>query len=171
MSSDLELELVGINENESFKNLDCGVPSINKYLLDGDAYYEHIMKLANTKLIRLDRKIVGYFSMQFKEIKIEESNILYPCICLKYICTDNNYQNMGIGTKVLNYVVGNSKNISDFIGCRCLLIDAITSKIQWYKDRGFDFLEDDDNIVLEDSTVKMIIDFRDNEVVEDYFEV
>lgn len=171
MPLDIELELVDINENENINDLDCGVPTINSYILDGEAYYEHMMKLTNTKLIKLNRKVVGYFSLQFKTIRIEENRTLYPCICLKYLCTDLNYQNMGIGTKVLNYVVKNSKITSDFVGCRCLLIDALTTRIEWYKDRGFDFLEDDDKIDLEEPTIEMIIDFRDNLLIDDYFEV
>lgn len=171
MFADLELELVDISDSDNFDNLNCGTPTINTYLLDGTAYYEHIMKLTNTKLIKLDGRVVGYYSLQFKTIAIEGNRTLYPCICLKYICTDLNYQNMGIGTKVLNFVVNNSKLTSDFVGCRCLLIDALTTKIQWYKDRGFDFLEDDDSIDLEESTVEMIIDFRNNEAVNNYFEL
>lgn len=169
--SNLELELIDISDNEKFEYLDCGVPSINNYLLTGEAYYEHIMKLVNTKLIKLDGRVVGYFSIQFKTIKIEGNSILYPCVCLKYICTDSSYQNMGIGTKVLNYVVKNAKELSDFIGCRCVLIDAITTKRDWYRERGFDFLEDDDNIDLQKSTIEMIIDFRDNDLIDDYSEV
>lgn len=169
--SGIELELVDVSENEYFEYLDCGVPSINNYLLNGDAYYEHIMKLVNTKLIKLDGRVVGYFSMQFKTIRIEGNSILYPSVCLKYICTDKSYQNMGIGTKVLNYVVKNAIDLSDFVGCRCLLIDAITTKLDWYKERGFDFLEDNDNIDLQTPTIEMIIDFRDNKLVDDYFEV
>lgn len=168
----LELELFDINEEADYTTLNCGVNSINKYLLDGDAYFEHIKKLLNTKLISYNNIIIGYFTMQFKLIKIEDTSEDYPCICLKYLCIDEKHQNNGVGTKILDYIVKTSRELSNFVGCRCLLIDAITTKIEWYKDRGFDFIENYDTIDLENNTtVKMMIDFRDNDLLNDYFEV
>lgn len=41
----------------------------------------------------------------------------------------------------------------------------------WRTWTRFDFLEDDDNIDLQTPTIEMIIDFRDNKLVDDYFEV
>jgi len=166
-----KLELVNISEEDKYDTLNCGVPVINNYLVNGDAYYEHIMKLTNTKLIKIGGSIVGYFTMQFKIIVMAEDDKRYPCIYLKYLCTDKEFQKKGIGTKTLDFIVLNSKNLSDFVGCRCLLIDAITDKIEWYRTRGFDFLEDDDNIDLQNPTVEMFIDFRDNELVDGYFEI
>jgi GNAT superfamily N-acetyltransferase len=169
MTSHLELEILDVKEHEDINSLNCGVGPINNYLIKGNAYYQHMMKLANTKLIKLDERVVGYFTLEFKTINIEEDES-YPCICLKYLCTDLEFQKRGIGTKILDYVVNSSKDISNFVGCRCLFINAITSERKWYKDRGFDFLEDDDRIDLTALTVAMIIDFRDNEIVNAYFE-
>jgi GNAT superfamily N-acetyltransferase len=173
MSSDYEIELIDINRDDDLSGFNCGDHLMNDYLSSESAYYEHIMKLAMTKLIKLDEeKVVGYFTLQFKTIRIEEddSNI-YPCICLKYICIHIGYQNKGIGTKVLNYIVKQTREISNFVGCRCLLIDAITSKIEWYKNRGFDFIEEDDMINYNESTVKMFMDFRDKDLIDSYFQV
>lgn len=90
--------------------------------------------------------------------------------CLKCLAVDRKFQASGIGSAILQYITPQCKELSEFIGCRCLIIDAIREKVNWYKDRGFQFIDSEDNLKEYDVTIPMFIDFRDDEIVIDYFE-
>lgn len=171
----LELELTNINAiKEEYDYFKCTNGSLNNYLYS-DAYYEDLMSFARTKLVKIkisenEEKVVGFFTLQLKEITLQEDgdNEHYQCIHLKYIAIDENYEHQGIGTRIINYIAKQSKNMSDFVGCRCLFIDALTEDIDWYRNRGFQFV-DEEAINIKEATVEMFIDFRDNNKVNNYF--
>lgn len=168
----LNLEIVDITSENEFRNFNCDNTSLNVYL-EREAYFEHIMRFTNTKLVKINNEVIAYFSMQFKQINIVEELddiISYPAIYLKCIAVDKEYEGKGIGSSLIEYITIQSKDISLFIGCRCLIIDALREKVEWYKYRGFQFLDSEDNINKYDVTVPMFIDFRDDELVIDYFE-
>ena len=130
------------------------------------------MHLSRTKLIKIDDKIAGYFTMEFRKLKIsiDDDDNIYPVLCLKCLAIDKSFQGNGIGTIILEYITPQCKDLSDFIGCRCLIIDAISEKILWYKERGFQFIDNEKDIDKLAITVPMFIDFRDNEILFDYFD-
>ena len=47
---------------------------------------------------------------------------------------------------------------------------ALTEKIKWYEERGFQYLDSDINKALYDITIPMFIDLRNDELLIDYFE-
>lgn len=174
----IDVELSNISEiKQEYDYFKCTNGSLNRYLAE-DAYYHDLMSLAKTKLVKIavsksEERTVGFFTLQLKKFTIQEDGDKeeYPCIYLKCIATDKNYEGRGIGTNVLNYIISQSKNFSDFVGCRCLLIDALTEDINWYRDRGFQFVDEDnvDDDILE-PTIEMFIDFRNKSKVDNYFD-
>lgn len=83
--------------------------------------------------------IAAFFTMEFRQLKIplDYDDNIYPVICLKCLSVDSRYQANGIGSTIIQYITPQCKELSEFIGCRCLIIDAIKEKESWYKDRGF----------------------------------
>jgi len=69
----------------------------------------------------------------------------------------------------LNYIVSKSREISEFCGCRYLILDAVKDKAEWYRNRGFEFFDESD-MQNDEPTIKMYFDFKDAELVLDYFE-
>ena len=165
----MELQIEEINASHNLDEFICSNKSLETYL-KRNAYYENIMKFANTKIVTINGKIVAYFTIEFKNIEIDEEDIkeTYPAIYLKCLATDKDYENKGIGTSLLKYITVQSQEIANFIGCRCLLIDALADKVSWYQDRGFQYLDEENNEI--DITVPMFIDFRDSDLLIDYFE-
>lgn len=166
----MELQIEELNSSHKLDEFMCSNCSLDTYLKN-NAYYENIMKFANTKIVTINEKIVAYFTIEFKNIEIEEDEITekYPTVYLKCLAIDDKYKNNGIGTILLQHITVEAKRISEFIGCRCLLIDALSDKVSWYQDRGFQYL-DEDNCKQDDITIPMFIDFRDYNLVIDYFE-
>jgi|GEM_PF-1100240 len=174
-----DIELIDIRDDEDLKGFKCEDTLLNEFL-KRNAYFEHIMHLSRTKIIKVNEIVAGYFTIEFRsiEIPIDGDDNKYPAIVLKCLAVDENYENKGIGSTVLEYITVNSKDISEFIGSRCLFIDARVSKLRWYKDRGFQFVkaeynDKDINELIEnidDTTVEMFIDFRDSDLILKMFD-
>lgn len=167
----MELKIEDVKLNDNTRSFKSDNPSLNTYV-QREAYFEHIMKFTNTKVVRFKDNIVAYFSIQFKDIKIVEDldEYNYPSIYLKCLAVDKRYENNGIGTALLEYITSQCEEVTKFVGCRCVLIDALTEKVKWYEDRGFQCLDSDLNKYLYDITIPMFIDLRNNELLIDYFE-
>lgn len=167
----MELKIEDIKLDDNMEDFKSDNPSLNTYV-QREAYFEHIMKFTNTKIVRAEDNIAAYFSIQFKDIKIIEDfdEYNYPSIYLKCLAVDKRYESHGIGTALLEYITIQCEEVSKFVGCRCLLIDALTEKAKWYEDRGFQYLDSDINRHLYDITIPMFIDLRNNELLIDYFE-
>ena len=165
----MELQIQEINSKHKLDEFTCVNKSLDTYL-KRDAYYEHIMKFTNTKIVTIEGRIIAYFTIEFKNIEIKEEDFIetYPSIHLKCLAIDKEYENKGIGTYLLQYITVQSMEIAKFIGCRCLLINALADKASWYEDRGFQYLDED--IKNGDITIPMFIDFRDSDLLIDYFE-
>jgi len=166
----MELELIDIFTGVELDNFSSNNSSLDEYL-KRQAYYEHMMHLSNTKLVKINNDVVAFFTMEFRQLKIPQDydENIYPIVCLKCLAVDSRFQAKGIGSTIIEYITPQSKELSEFIGCRCLIIDAIKEKVNWYKDRGFQFIDIEENIDKYDVTVPMFIDFRDDELVIDYF--
>ena len=167
----MELKIEDIKIEDNIENFRSENPSLNTYV-KREAYFEHIMKFTNTKLVRISDKVVAYFSVQFKDIKIIEEfdEYNYPSIYLKCLAVDEKYETQGIGTALLEYITIQCEEVSKFVGCGCLLIDALTEKVKWYEQRGFQYLDSDINKELYGITIPMFIDLRNDDLLMDYFE-
>lgn len=167
----LELQIEEITIRHDVSKFKCSNTSINTYL-KSDAYYENIMKFANTKIVTFNGKIAAYYTLQFDNIEIREDEFeaTYPTIHLKYLAVDETFEQMGIGTTLIEHITIECEKISKVIGCRCLLIHALKDKVEWYRDRGFQYIDEEHNMDIYDTTVPMFIDFRDSQLIIDYFE-
>ena len=167
----MDFELVDITVDNELENFNSNNPSLDIYL-KRQAYFEHIMHLSNTKLVKIDNDIVAFFTMEFRTLKIpfDYDDNTYPVVCLKCLAVDYRFQRRGIGSTILQYITPQCEELSEFIGCRCLIIDAIKEKINCYRDRGFQFVDSEENLSAYEITVPMFIDLRNNELVIDYFD-
>jgi len=170
-----DIELYDINIDEDYSGFYCEDILLNNFLIR-ESKFEHIMHLSRTKIVKIEGGVVGFFTLEFRNVIIphDGDENEYPSIALKCIAIDEKYENKGIGSYLIEYITVRSKDVSELIGCRCLFLDARVSKLKWYKERGFKFIRDEYNdIVLDElmariksSTVEMYIDFRDKYEIE-----
>lgn len=164
-----------ITESDNVENFDCGNPVLNNFL-KRESLFDSTKCVSRTKLVKLaiaeDAEIVGYFTLSFKNSRIEgNDDTFYPTIYLASLAIDKKYQNNGIGTKVLQYVIVKSANISGLTGCRCLLLDAVIEEIDFYKRNGFVAINcNKTNKRIYHDCEKMIFDFRDIQSYNNYYE-
>ncbi len=162
-----EIKTIPIDDEIDINNFNCGNNSIN--LLLRNAYYKQVFKLASTKAIILDDKVIGYYMVSTipYDDHIIEAN--FTAISLDVLCIDISYQDNHIGTSVLYDIILMSKQFSDFAGCRYLILNALKERYFWYLQRGFTAFDPND-IFDDSSTIKMFIDFRDDNMLQDYIE-
>ena len=165
-----ELRLAVMNKDDFPDDLSCGVPSIDNLIKD--AFAKTLFKQAKAYNIVLDDIIVGSCMIRFVSIEDEEYYVTdhtYTAIELVYIAIDKRIQRKGIGTKVLNILIRNAKNIADSLPVRFLLLNAFKNREEWYISKGFreyPRIKDD----RYPGTIPMRIDFINLDLAEKYAE-
>lgn len=118
-----------ILENLEF---DCGDEELNEFLLKD--YVENLeSKISVIYLCKHEEKILGFFSLSADSIKINE-NIqpvykYYPAIKIGRLGIQKEYHNMKLGSTIIDWVVGFSKELQQEIGIRFISVDAYNKDI------------------------------------------
>lgn len=156
------MELTRLTENTEIKSFDCGDTDLNDFI-QNDAKAFLSKKIANTFLITEDKNIVAYFSLlNDKVAKTDAANNTwrklrsnfphekhfssYPAIKLGRFAVSLDYRNLGIGSKVMDYLKMLLYKSSSYSAFRFITVDAYISAIPFYEKNGFKTLlpEEDD---------------------------
>ncbi|MFG0253042.1 MAG: GNAT family N-acetyltransferase [Phycisphaerales bacterium JB038] len=125
---------------------DCEEPDITEYLCDGSAARDCDASYSQTYLLRRGEELVGYFSVLADSIRLQggekPDGVRYPtapAVTLGRMGVDASFRGNGVGTFVLDYVVGMARALSDDIGVRYVTLDALKrdSLVAWYSNYGF----------------------------------
>lgn len=161
---------------EDLHGFDCGNPSI-RMMID-QTYYSCLLREARAYCVYLkvndDREIlVGVYSVSIGTLRLGEAASplaeyysheppTYATVHLNYIAVNSKVQRKGIGTKVLEYIVFQARSLYREWPVRILVLDALREKVDWYKERGFAsvYQEDPDP---HSTTVKMYLDLMPEE--------
>jgi len=166
--SELKIRLISDIDYLNYKNFFCGNSSMDNFLKES-AYYLTITKQAATSLVWLENEVVGYFTLQNHQLKIDipipeliGSTHLY----IERIAIRKDLQKSGIGTFILNYILEISSEINE----RFIFIDALIEKVEWYEHRHFESLIGDEKSKSnKDGLVFMYLDLYNDSLVDSYF--
>jgi GNAT superfamily N-acetyltransferase len=165
----LEIKIADIEFHINLNDFTCENNSINNYLKQ-NAYFEHIMKQKNIKLIYIKNKLIGFYALEYHEITLDEEdfkNYRFPCVKLSYLAIDKDSMNQGIGSKILDYINESILQIAKIVPCSGIYIDSLLEKQEWYYNRGFQYIENSGN---SETTVSMFLDYRNIEQIYSYFD-
>lgn len=135
-----------LRENIEDGSFDCGVESINQYVVD--SFWATLLQHGYAYQIFYGKIVVGYYMITFNHIQIEDcpeilseytsgiSNFLYS-VEIKYLAIDKKYQRKKIGTSVLPSIIKSIKDCALEFPVRLITIDARNDLIEWYKSLGF----------------------------------
>ncbi|EGT3606897.1 N-acetyltransferase [Clostridium perfringens] len=130
--------LVPYSKNYKVEEFDCGIPEYNEFLLD-EAEQLSNQGVTQTQLLinNYTGDIMGYFSLcsasiQLKEDEKGQHNMecvcfnSIPCIKIGKLAVDNKYreETKGIGSYLIQLVLGITDELNESIGCRFITVDA-----------------------------------------------
>lgn len=135
-------------------DFDCGKQDINKFLsIDALKYLDG--KLAVTYLIEYQGELKAFFCLSNADIKVNEEDIEnfdelekhlpeYPALRIGQLGVKEPDQGKGIGTLIIQHVIGRALAQSNEVGCRFLAVDSLNDKksIRLYESNGFKRLID-----------------------------
>jgi hypothetical protein len=126
-------------------------PEFNEFYLE-----EVWKKQTNKELIcyeYLETSALGYITVNASKIflKLDENNsITFPAILVGRLAANQKYTKLDIGRQLLLYVISLSKNISNQIGCRFVVLEVMfivsesgdrvknVNLVDWYISNGFE---------------------------------
>ncbi|MGI0062430.1 MAG: GNAT family N-acetyltransferase [Nitrosotalea sp.] len=117
----------------------CGKKSFDDYIKK-DAFKDQEEKLGQTWLfVYKNKEIIGYVTIAMGDLnkthhdklrKLPHTNI--PGMLLGQIATHIDYQKLGVGKWMIDWVIAQSLQLSETLGCRILLLDAENDVVDWY---------------------------------------
>lgn len=150
---ELRIEKLSENNLKFTEVFDCGDDDLNEFLKD-DAFHYQKGKIAVTYLCFYMNVLVGYYSLSNDaiEIKGKAKKILdklkkrqrtYPAIKIGRLGIDKNFSRIGIGTKIIDVIVGCARVHSNSVGCRYASVNAYNQPevVAFYKKNNFKILK------------------------------
>jgi GNAT superfamily N-acetyltransferase len=107
--------------------------------------------------------VIGYYTLAMSEVPTlglpasfgKLPYKMVPAILIARLAVDKNLRGHGLGTRLLGDAIERALAIGKDIGCRCIVVDAYPSAVDWYKKFGFITVNDPSP---NSSTCKMILD-------------
>ncbi len=161
--------------NDSIKPFDCGDSDLNGFLLEEDPSISNARHHANELLAvtyviedEATEQTIAYFSLLNDKIEREiTDNAVWnrlsreipnikrrksqPAVKIGRLAVSSNYQGKGWGEKIISFLKQwfTEKNKT---GCRYITVDALASKVGFYKKYGFNILvtpkEGDETVLM-----------------------
>ena len=144
-------EIIDFNEIEILKanhsilenlEFDCGDEELNEFLLED--YIKNLeSKICIIYLCKYKEKIVGFFSLSADSIKINEKiepdYTYYPAIKIGRLGIQKDYHSKKIGTWIIRWITGFSRNLQNEIGIRFISVDSYNQEkqLKFYEKNSF----------------------------------
>ena len=172
------IEINKLSADVPSSSFDCGNQSINNLI--SRSYYPTILHQAYAFCVSNGDAIIAYYMLKFVSIDIgkcpDEISEFYedsfePHLCavnIEYIAVDKKYQGYHFGTYILQQIITDVQNLCEYWPVRFITLDALTTKIDWYKTLGFkEFKPNNDS----SSTVRMYLDCASIDLIHSYVDM
>ena len=140
-----ELEYVLLTSDAG--NFDCGNPAINKYV--ETSYFATLSQQCYAYKIVYKSYIVGYYMITLRDVALSdctsdvsdyqmgEFGDYIPSLYINYVAIGEKYQKHRIGTKTLEKIIYETRQLTEVWPIRFITINAVPDKVEWYKKIGF----------------------------------
>lgn len=130
--------LVPYSKNYKIEEFDCGIPEYNNFLLN-EAKQLGDLGVTQTQLLinNYTGDIMGYFSLCNASIQLKDDEKIQhsmkdvpfnsiPCIKIGKLAVSKNYKEKvkGIGSYLIQLVLGIASELNESSGCRFIAVDA-----------------------------------------------
>jgi GNAT superfamily N-acetyltransferase len=143
-----ELEVRKLSEECNVSSFCCGYDAVDEFLQKEAMSFQN-EKLGTTYLWYHRERLIGFATLimsqlkkneMHKETRLEVGKEFYPAILIGQLGVQKEFQKLGIGSMICGWCLGKAHELSEQLGCRFLIVNAVENKIDWYKRRGFQLL-------------------------------
>jgi ribosomal protein S18 acetylase RimI-like enzyme len=140
-----ELDYINNENRQLLKKFDCGHEGLNNFLVEQAEKYGN-EKVGTTQLILNEdnRELIGYFTLRNTALMVTIDDKLRgePAIEIMMLAIDEKYQNRGIGSDILNYLMMNIYQYSiEFAATKMVVLHSLKRCIGFYEKQEFMRLE------------------------------
>jgi len=143
------IEFAILSERHKIGDFSCGKEEIDEFIHTEAMDFQN-ERLGVTYLFFYEGLLVGFVTLSMADLrkqKMSEEDKLpigrenYPALQISQlaVCKDLQYEH-GIGTYVCDFCHAQSLKLSEKVGCRFLVLNAIQTAIVFYKKYGFKLL-------------------------------
>lgn len=166
----MQLNIGRLAKDHDRAGFDCGDPELNRYLglFAGQNQFKHLVGTTYVASGQ-DRPfiVLGYYTLAATSIPFYSAgefpdlrNLPYkeiPAVLLARLAVSRQVQGHGIGHQLLGDAIKRTLQLTQIIGCRCLIVDAYPNAVSWYSKFGIVPLGSDP---ADSPTCRMLLDLR-----------
>ncbi len=134
-----------LNKNHILDNFDCGVVSLNNWLINR-AIKNEIEGASRTYVVCVENNVVAYYAITSGAVRQEDvpGNIKrnmpnpIPVMVLGRLAVDIHWQHKGLGGDILSDSIKRILQASSIVGSRAIVVHALSDKAKhFYEHYGF----------------------------------
>jgi GNAT superfamily N-acetyltransferase len=160
-----------LEEPDSVENFDCGDGALNNYLQRHAWNNQQKSSMGVTYVAAessMPTAVIGYFTLATSSIprdSLPKKHVRglpaydLPTILLARLAVDRRFVGRGLGHALLSEALKISLSVAKQVGCRCVIVDAYRTALDWYGKYGFIPIEEGRS-----GSVRMYLDIRTIEV-------
>ena len=131
-------------------SFNCTNHDLNDFLKN-DAIENQEQMVSRTYVCFYEKQLVGFYTLTTDIIEVKHIEAThrwdgykhkkYPAIKLARLSVDSRFERKGIGRLLLFAAVGIALNVSEYVGCRYITVEAKQEAIEFYEKHGFIIVE------------------------------
>ena len=149
LSPNLFLEKFDPNKHiSSTEVFDCGNKDCNDFIRGAAAIYQKENLGCTYVLLNEKYSVVAYVTVSMGALKFRDPDLVLilnsaekpnhlPALRIGRIGVILSEQNKGHGKTLIKVVINLYEELREKIGTRCLIVDSVPEKVEWYKKLGF----------------------------------
>jgi hypothetical protein len=134
-----------LDEDDKTAEFTCGQKEIDEFIQKEALAFQHQL-LGVTYLFKHETDLIGFATlctghinrhkMPFEHRPTKHINS-YPALLIGQLGVCNGQQGSGVGTYICDFCFDRAVKLSERVGCRFLVVDALESAVKFYEKYGF----------------------------------
>ena len=133
------------DKNDYSDQFTCGKQEIDEFIQKEALMFQEQL-LGVTYIFKHESKIIGFATLCMGHINRQKMSVenrlkqdirSYPALLIGQLGVCDGYQSSGVGTYICDFCFDRALKLSQKVGCRFLVVDALDSAMEFYAKYGF----------------------------------
>ena len=145
-----DVTIFSLSVRHNTDSFNCTTHDLNDFLKN-DALENQEQMVSRTYVCFYEKQLVGFYTLTTDIIEVKHveephrwdgyKHKRYPAIKLARLSVDSRFERKGVGRLLLSAAVSIALNVSKYVGCRYMTVDAKQEAIGFYEKYGFTVVE------------------------------